>query len=838
MSRSHQMNWGAYASPLLIAACVSLAPSTRLAAQAAIAVHGRVVDHATGQPLAKVSVTVAGRTTASTNDAGAFTIVGAPTASFVISVRRIGYRAADTTVTPADALHSIDIALVEAPVSLGEVRVTAASRQPERIVDAPAAIAVVDPAYARDMKPTGQLPLLVANLPGVHVLQSGVYDFNINARGFNSALSRNVIVLVDGRDVSVPLLGNQDWADVAILGDDVSVEMVRGPGSALYGANAMSGVLAINSPALRAAHDSRLSVTGGGLSTLRTDGSAARLSSDGRFGFRATGGYARSSTWDVSRTNTGDLQREYADAGGDASNVHAPAPGFELLPLNGQTKNGSALAPSPALGTPDPVTLAYGSLRGDYYPSNGSTVTLEGGDSRIENPVNTTGIGRSQVLRAERPWARAAWTGDGFSLMSYYSGRDGHQVSLGSGAPANDVDAIVHTEGQFNRHFADARGRIVLGGSARTVSVNSRGTLLDAQDDGRTDAFYAAFGQVDYALTDMLRIVGAGRVDASTLDAAQVSPKVALVLEPRPNQSFRVSYSSGFRAPSTFERFLNFPAGPPIALGALEQALRASALGPALAAVPNGTLFSGNDAVPLLAIGNRHLRPQEEKSWEAGYKTELGRWYVTSDAYFSRIDRFVSGLLTGVNPDYRAWTAPAAVPAASRAALEGAVAAAVGGLTRLSNGTSAYVVSYGNEGHATEWGAELAGGVAITSTLAADANYSFHRWALERATLFAADTVTSNTPRHTVNAGLQYHAASGLRLHVGFQYNDAFFFHDYQWTGGVPVSHTVDVTASRPIANDLTLGLAATNALDERRYQLFGGSVIGRRVLVTMTWRP
>jgi outer membrane receptor protein involved in Fe transport len=77
-------------------------------------------------------------------------------------------------------------------VRLSDMTVSAASRAPERITEAPAAITVVPPDLVRAMAPTGQAPLALATVPGVDVVQNGVNDFNVNARGFNSSLTRRV----------------------------------------------------------------------------------------------------------------------------------------------------------------------------------------------------------------------------------------------------------------------------------------------------------------------------------------------------------------------------------------------------------------------------------------------------------------------------------------------------------------------------------------------------------------------------------------------------------------------------------------------------------------------
>ena len=63
-------------------------------------------------------------------------------------------------------------------------------------------------------------------------------------RGFNDPFNRRVLTLVDGRDVSMPSLGTQEWAAIGFPLDDLeSAELIRGPGSALYGTDAFNGVL-------------------------------------------------------------------------------------------------------------------------------------------------------------------------------------------------------------------------------------------------------------------------------------------------------------------------------------------------------------------------------------------------------------------------------------------------------------------------------------------------------------------------------------------------------------------------------------------------------------------
>ena len=690
------------------------------------------------------------------------------------------------------------------------------------------------------MGATGEVPLLVGDLTGVHIAQSGLYDFNLNTRGFNGALNRRTLVLVDGRDVAIPILGNQDWADMSLMEEGTAVEMVRGPGSALYGANAFSGVLAIRTPSVRESRGARLSLTAGELATRRVDGRYGFVAPDYRWGVRVSGGFQQSQTWDRSRTGIGDVDREYEPAGFAAGTVRPPAPGYDLRPLEGQvTTINPGGSPGTATGSPDPVQTWYGSARADWYPTGGSIVTVEGGLSRVMNTVIATPGGRSQVSQADRPWARLAWNADHFSVFGTYTGRDGEQFSLVTGTRAVDQSGTLHLEGQFNRSFAGTRGRVVAGASAGRQTVDSRGTILGASDDGRADRSYALFEQVDYELFPLVKVIAASRLDQGTLYDAVFSPKLGLVVSPRKDQTVRLTWNRGFLTPSSFQRFLYFPAAPPLDLRALEAGLRLSPLGPALAGVPAGTLFDpSSSAVPVLALGNRTLKPEGVTGLELGYKGQTGRVFLTIDAYYSDIKDFSTGVLAGVNPEYKPWTAPATVPEAARAPLEAAVLGTMGpGLSRLpGSGASAYVLSMGNAGRAKEYGVEVGLGVQVNSRLRLDANYAGYHFDLNQVDFYPSDTVEANTPPHSANIAAVYQASSGARARLGLRWEDGFRFRSGTWVGDLPSSRSVDVNVTYPLGPRLTATLAGTNVLNEQRVHLMGGSVIGRRVLVTLGW--
>ena len=290
---------------LLLALPLSLAPIAIASAQDVGTVTGTVTRAADGAALSSVSVFVEGTGVSTvTNTDGRYTLRRVPAGPQTIVFRWLGYAPTNVqVVVEPNGTVTADAALEAVVVSLGEIVVEGASRGPERIVEAPAAISVVPPEVLQNVAVTGQAPMALQSVPGVDIVQSGVNDFNVNARGFNSTLNRRVLTLQDGRDLAIAFLGSQEWNGLTQPLDELGkVEMVRGPGSALYGANAFSGVINITTPEAREVLGNKFTIAGGELESFRADGRHASLLADGRIGLRLNGGYNQSDTWSRSRT--------------------------------------------------------------------------------------------------------------------------------------------------------------------------------------------------------------------------------------------------------------------------------------------------------------------------------------------------------------------------------------------------------------------------------------------------------------------------------------------------------------------------------------------------------
>jgi iron complex outermembrane receptor protein len=201
---------------------------------------------------------------------------------------------------------------VDWPPSVFEsVVVNGATRQPARLVEAPAAVTVLGSGELAAEAAHGELPRVLAGTPGVELVQSGLYDFNLNSRGFNTFYNQNVLSRIDGRDPSLPhLLGYVDWAALSLPLDDIDqLEFVRGPAAALYGAGAFNGVLNVKTTSPRDSLGGKVRFSGGELDTRRVEFRQA-LALGGDWYLKGIGGYHRSSDFTRSRVDTA----EYAPA--------------------------------------------------------------------------------------------------------------------------------------------------------------------------------------------------------------------------------------------------------------------------------------------------------------------------------------------------------------------------------------------------------------------------------------------------------------------------------------------------------------------------------------------
>src|SRR5260221_13176116 len=128
---------------------------------------------------------------------------------------------------------------------LGNIQITSVSKRAERLSDAAASVFVIT---AEDIRRSGvtSLPEALRLAPNLQVAQVSASGYAISARGFNGSSANQLLVLIDGRSVYTPLFAGVYWDVQDLVLEDINrIEVIRGPGAALWGANAVNVVITI-----------------------------------------------------------------------------------------------------------------------------------------------------------------------------------------------------------------------------------------------------------------------------------------------------------------------------------------------------------------------------------------------------------------------------------------------------------------------------------------------------------------------------------------------------------------------------------------------------------------
>src|SRR6266446_1537186 len=137
---------------------------------------------------------------------------------------------------------------------LGNVEVTTASKEPEAVWQTPAAVFVIT---QEDIRRSGarNIPEVLRLAPGVEIAQVDSDHWSIAIRGFGAVLASKLLVLIDGRSVYTPLFAGVYWeAQDTPLEDIDRIEVIRGPGGTIWGANAVNGIINIITKSAKDTH--------------------------------------------------------------------------------------------------------------------------------------------------------------------------------------------------------------------------------------------------------------------------------------------------------------------------------------------------------------------------------------------------------------------------------------------------------------------------------------------------------------------------------------------------------------------------------------------------------
>ncbi|MDP1549981.1 MAG: TonB-dependent receptor [Nitrosomonas sp.] len=208
------------------------------------------------------------------------------------------------------ANKSLDNRLLDLSIEeLMKIEVTSASRRSQKLSEVSSAIFVITQDDIRRSGATS-IPEALRMAPGVEVARVGTDKWSISVRGFNGRFANKLQVLMDGRSVYTPLFSGVIWSQQDTLIEDIErIEVIRGPGATVWGANAVNGV--INIITKKAADTQGMLVTTGGgsfeqgFAGVRYGG---KLNEDTPFRIYAKG-FSRDNTTSLSGTNVHDNWR-------------------------------------------------------------------------------------------------------------------------------------------------------------------------------------------------------------------------------------------------------------------------------------------------------------------------------------------------------------------------------------------------------------------------------------------------------------------------------------------------------------------------------------------------
>lgn len=795
---------------------VSFAATTERAADVA-RVEGRVV-HQNGRAAVGVEVRIVEIGAREvTDDRGLFRFADVVPGEHEIVFERDGRR--DKLVirpSASETLH-VDHVLSWDPLPVETIVVRAAGRRRERFVEAPSAISALTPEEIEALGATGDAARLVENVTGVDFVQAGAGWSIVNARGFNAGLNRRLLILVDGRDISTPFLRAPEWGNVRLPLDDLaSVELVRGPGSALYGTDAFNGVLVMSSRPPQLDLGGFVRVLGGEQRTRRVDARHSGEIVDGWF-YRVAASRSSSETFSVSRVESVEYARPCR---GLIEKGCLPLDAVPLLSHDGESSAASVRVDG-RLGRLGKLTLET------------AASSFERGDASISAP------GRFQVADAERSWLRVHYESPRWTAHLIEDRRSAEQLMLSAGTRTYlDHERRTSAEVQTTCPILDGRGTVVAGGSYRREQISSAGpdgreSLLLTPVDGHSEA---AFAQLDLALSPRWRAVAALRWDDGSHYDGQLSTRAALYLDLGAGHALVASHGRAFLAPNYGELALFVPVATPIDLRHLEGIC-----------AEEGVSCGFDAPTPVVAVGNESLDVERVETLELGYRgVWSGRTLVTAQLYSSTMRNFLTDLLPSIHPrlgrlndDYGAYRPPDELSDAGAEALRDAIETSLPPeiaalLSHGDDGAPLFVaLTYGNHGRVRTTGFEL----GVFHRLARDVQLSIHGTWFDESVDDELDDqpLVPNTPRLRAGVALSYRNER-WRGRISWRWADRFTWRTGLYWGEVPAHDVVRLDATWRVAGGWSAGLDVDNVFDDRHIQIFGGDVLRRRAMLRLRY--
>ncbi len=392
---------------------------------------------------------------------------------------------------------------------LMEIDVTSVSKRSEPLSTAAAAITVIT---SEDIRRSGvtTLPEALRLAPGLEVARADGHTWAISARGFNITTANKLQVLIDGRSIYTPLFSGVFW-DVqdVVLADVDRIEVIRGPGAALWGANAVNGVINIITKDAAHTQGGRVFAVGG-----EGEGAAAGI----RYGTTTAGGTAYRAY--IRRSETAPLV--FSNGASAHDSIERGQGGFRVDSGAGADRY---------------------TLQGDLY------------SGFYEDPVSADAeLGGANLLGR---WTRRTGDGGDWKLQTYvdYTYRSIPRL-FAEQRRTFDLDLQRHL-------LASARQEVTWGVGYRSSGdrvINS--DLVAFLPPRPIETLVSAFAQDEVSLVPQrLRLTVGSKVEHNDYTGIEVQPTVRLAFTPSAAETLWGAVSRAVRSPTRIDADVRFFSG-------------------------------------------------------------------------------------------------------------------------------------------------------------------------------------------------------------------------------------------------------------------------------------
>jgi iron complex outermembrane recepter protein len=397
---------------------------------------------------------------------------------------------------------------------LGDIEVTTASKEPEEVWRTPAAIYVLTQEDIRRSGATS-IPEVLRLVPGVEVARVDSDHWSVAIRGFGAVLASKLLVLIDGRSVYTPLFAGVYWQVQATPLEDIErIEVIRGPGGTIWGANAVNGVINIITKSAKDTHGSMVSLGGGnidqGTGDLRYGGGDSRGFDYRVYGMGFTRGpefHARGSNFDDWRSAQGGFRTDWNR------------------------------------GVHDSFTV-----QGDIYKEDaGETTTfgLYSPPSQVTVDANAELAGGNLLGR----WKHVSSEQADFQLQVYYDRTSHFEPEIGEIRSTFDFDFLDHLTLPGQQNFLWG-----LGARSSPADFTQLVPTIDFLPHHLTDQIYSSFVQDEIPLLHhKVSLTFGSKFEHNNYTGFEYQPSVRLLWARTPRQSFWASVTRAVRTPSRLD---------------------------------------------------------------------------------------------------------------------------------------------------------------------------------------------------------------------------------------------------------------------------------------------